>query len=67
MLEMLDMNKMWAKVGAGISGGPFWKSPAHAPNPSSYKDGIDPSVKTAMQMTPEIKSPFTGKTFSQRK
>jgi hypothetical protein len=67
MIELLDMNKAWAKVKAGLSGGKFWKQPAHGPNPSRYEDGIDPKTQQAMQFSGKISSAFTGKTFSNRK
>lgn len=67
MIEMLDMKKQWSKVKAGFMGGPFYKMPAHGPNPKTCVDGPGAMTRQAQQVESMPKgSVFGGKTFSQK-
>lgn len=67
-VPLLDFRGTWAKIKAGWKDGPFFKGARHAPNPTGYKQGPTGEAMEA-QMTAQYpkSSPFTGKTFSQRK
>jgi len=66
-IELLDLNKQWAKVRAALKGGKMWRSPSRTSS-HPYTEGYDASTQVAQQTNSSSKmSVFGGKTFSQRK
>lgn len=68
MIELLSVQKNWAKVKAGFKGVTFFKSPV-SKGSMSFTSGYKPEGMAAIKqsMGSVSGSAFTGKTFSSRK
>lgn len=67
-VPLFDANKAYSTFSNGMKGGDWYKMPMSGPNPSSFKDAVDPKAATATMRPDSVgTSAFTGKTFNQRK
>lgn len=66
-IELLNVDKNWAKVKAGFRGDTGFNRSAGTPK-LTFTNGVDASAqKLALENSNKGSSPFTGKTFSARK
>lgn len=66
-IELYDMGKTWAKIKAGLKGGPFYRKPSPKQT-FSYSSGVEEVTKRAMYTDGQTpKSAFGGKTYNERK